>query len=850
MDGAQPVDDYVDAHKFDDVRADEHDILEDRGPLFGLALSGGGIRSASFALGVLQALHSAGHFGKFDYLSTVSGGGYIGGALTYFRNRLGPSKDWFPFGYDGQLGATKIKAMGARAGAPDKDDGNQLAHQIVSFLRQHASYMTPSRMFGRPALVAGVLRGVVSTLGPYFATLMGLFGLLIWIGFFDSEADWNRLIPLVASAQAPEPACAPQACMATQSCLAALCAGQEACTAPACAAECLKSPCSPPVEAPPAFYLAIWPGNGALWIAGVAAVVFLLSSLLAGLFQTLDGRDLGSSAGYRFLIRFHVVSGFFLTLAAALLALSTLPWVHAYLNALSTKGGELPATFAALFSAVSGGAALIARLRGVMGGEKIKPSPLRAAGMALAGVAFIYGVLLLAFAAAVSLLEPKSIFAAGAVLQSWNEVDSWYLLALWVREFGLADLTPSLCTFGGGLIAAFLICLNLATPHRLYRDRLMEVFCAERTALEKGEWMAATTAQSEKGWLTAMKERPRPYHLINTCLVTTDSNKRRYRGRGGDNFILSPLFSGSDATGWVKTERGMKTLSLPTAIAISGAALNAHSGPHGTGLLRNKAYSAVLSLLGLNLGFWARNPAKYAKGAKPWFHMPNLLKPGIAALTGRRLDEVGGYVQLSDGGHFENLAIYELIRRRVDFMLISDAGQDTQFSFEDLSNAIERVRVDFGVNLRFQYDAFDLSHLIPGSATSDNEAGKNFARKYQLATRGYAIGTIEYPKGDLGLVVYVKSTLTRHLPGDLYGYKARNNDYPHQTTLDQFFDEDQFEAYRELGYRLTTQLFRDIAAAGPPGQAQQRTALHDVADFLAVKARTMESPSAETSEKT
>jgi predicted acylesterase/phospholipase RssA len=58
--------------------------------LAGLALSGGGIRSASFALGVIQALHKKGWLQRFDYLSTVSGGGYIGTCLSYLLHRTWP----------------------------------------------------------------------------------------------------------------------------------------------------------------------------------------------------------------------------------------------------------------------------------------------------------------------------------------------------------------------------------------------------------------------------------------------------------------------------------------------------------------------------------------------------------------------------------------------------------------------------------------------------------------------------------------------------------------------------------------------------------------------------------------
>jgi hypothetical protein len=118
--------------------------------------------------------------------------------------------------------------------------------------------------------------------------------------------------------------------------------------------------------------------------------------------------------------------------------------------------------------------------------------------------------------------------------------------------------------------------------------------------------------------------------------------------------------------------------------------------------------------------------------------------------------------------------------------------------------------------------------VIPGSATSETPTGENFIERYDLSSRGYAIGTIEYPDATKGVVVYVKSTLTAGLPADLYGYRARNKDFPHQTTLDQFFDEEQFEAYRELGYRLAARLFRDVEAArdsdAPLGESLDKVA--------------------------
>ena len=520
------------------------------------------------------------------------------------------------------------------------------------------------------------------------------------------------------------------------------------------------------------------------------------------------------------------------------MSLSTLPWVHDYLDFLlgSTTNAKLPANFAALFSAIAGAAGLSGTVRNILGGKPSAPSTLRNLGLVVAALAFVYGILLLAYGIADDFLKSNQLLA-GAVL-------------------------------GLGLLVAALIKVNHAAQHRLYRDRLMEVFCADRTALEFGQWRPALEAQDEAGLVRKMTGRTTPYHLINTCLVTTDLDDRRFRGRGGDNFILSPIYCGSDATGWVDTTVAMPRLSIATAAAISGAAVNAHTGPHGRGLLRRKAYAALLSFAGLQLGYWARNPARYADTTRagmsrgfwakvgrwcrskmpkstgeesvrydgaPSFAFPNLLIPGLFSLSGIKLNENGPYVQLSDGGHFENLAIYELVRRKVDFLWVSDAGQDSGFSFEDLSSAIERVRVDFGVNIRFRHDDHDLSHLIPGSAKSDNAAGESSNERHRLSARGYAIGTIEYPDGKKGVIVYVKTTLTPGLPGDLYGYRARNADYPHQTTVDQFFDEEQFEAYRELGYRLTAQLFRDVAKKRAMREATDGTTWSEALDSVAEK---------------
>jgi hypothetical protein len=178
-------------------------------------------------------------------------------------------------------------------------------------------------------------------------------------------------------------------------------------------------------------------------------------------------------------------------------------------------------------------------------------------------------------------------------------------------------------------------------------------------------------------------------------------------------------------------------------------------------------------------------------------------------LLGRGFREGSRFIELSDGGHFENLAAYELIRRRVRTIIISDGAADPEFNFADLANLVEKVRVDFGVEIEFPPGPAPVADLVPGSG----EEKSLYLEKYRLARRGYAVGRISYPATEdepaaEGTIYYLKTTVTGGLPEDIYAYKSANPAFPDQSTTDQFFDETQFEAYRELGYRLAKDMLR------------------------------------------
>jgi len=156
-----------------------------------------------------------------------------------------------------------------------------------------------------------------------------------------------------------------------------------------------------------------------------------------------------------------------------------------------------------------------------------------------------------------------------------------------------------------------------------------------------------------------------------------------------------------------------------------------------------------------------------------------------------------GYVYLSDGGHFENLALYELVRRRCRFIIASDAGADHEMKFGDLGNAIEKCRVDFGVDIEI-----DVENLRCDPITGRSQWH-------------CAIGRIRYDKVDRdvppGVLLYLKPSLTGEEPADLLRYKSQNPDFPHQTTANQWFDESEFESYRALGQHVAEKAILPVA---------------------------------------
>jgi hypothetical protein len=156
------------------------------------------------------------------------------------------------------------------------------------------------------------------------------------------------------------------------------------------------------------------------------------------------------------------------------------------------------------------------------------------------------------------------------------------------------------------------------------------------------------------------------------------------------------------------------------------------------------------------------------------------------------------YVYLSDGGHFENLGLYEMVRRRCRFIVVSDAGCDPSFAFEDLGNAVRKIALDLGISITF-YGVTALK----GRAEEDR-LGPNDRAKADRDIPLCALGTVDYGDRQIGVVLYVKAAYHKAIVRNVgvRSYALANPDFPHQSTADQFFSESQFESYRALGFEI------------------------------------------------
>jgi hypothetical protein len=639
--------------------------------LAGLALSGGGIRSATFNLGLLQALSHRGVLPRFDFLSTVSGGGYIGSCLTSLLSnpQAGVDAARFPFRFGGS------------------DERAEIKH-----LRQHGNYLAPRHgpfNLDTWRLISAYLLGLVISLATGLALLCAAS--VSWILAYPRIVSW-------LGGPAPDH----------------------------------------DIWGHPYDHLAYLFGP-----AGIAAAAWFLV-----------GAIYVCGSFFRWTLRFRDtvtrLLGFVLLVAAVLAAMGALPLVFVWLSsgspaALARRALELVAPWAqeelakdALISVLGAAASAVAVLL-------LRPDAMGQRGGGLRPRLFRFG--------ATALMVLTLLLVLFAV---WDHRQAaWPIL-------------------GGSL--AILVLVSLATDINrvsmfyFYRDRLSAAYVVRRDG-------AGVTAND--GLLLSdvrTWERGGPYHLLNAAVNLTGSRAPELRGRKSDFFLLSPLYCGSRATGYLpaKDYEGNR-VGLASAMALSGAATNPQYG-----LRTNPALAFLMALLNVRLGVWGQNPRFPFVGNWLVRRLTRLWPYYLALELLAQSNERRWFVNLSDGGHIENLGVYELLRRRCSLILASDAGADPQVAFEDLGNLVRKARIDMGIQI-----TLDPTPFIPDAS--------GFSQDHVVS------GTILYPEGK-GTLIYVKSAVLPSDSQDLRQYKREHASFPHESTADQFFDEAQFESYRELGY--------------------------------------------------
>jgi hypothetical protein len=220
------------------------------------------------------------------------------------------------------------------------------------------------------------------------------------------------------------------------------------------------------------------------------------------------------------------------------------------------------------------------------------------------------------------------------------------------------------------------------------------------------------------------------------------------------------------------------------------------------GYASSPVLSMIMMLFNARLGAWRPNPGAPGRGYWTKSGPTYSVRPFIDEAFGLTNDK-NAWVNLSDGGHFENLGLYEMVLRRCATIVVVDGSQDAAFHFDDLGNATRKIRIDLGIPIEFP-------------------DGVPIAKEITAASKHCAVGRIVYSAVDgkgaePGTLIYIKTSLTGNEPRDVLTYAAENVAFPHQSTADQWFDEPQFESYRRLGFHVVEEIFQfrdDLASIG------------------------------------
>ncbi len=346
----------------------------------------------------------------------------------------------------------------------------------------------------------------------------------------------------------------------------------------------------------------------------------------------------------------------------------------------------------------------------------------------------------------------------------------------------LAALLLALLALGG--LAGRYININTFSLHGMYRERLVRAYLGASNARRRANPFTGF-AHDDDIAMHALDARRKPLHVINLTLNLVHSSRLAWQQRKAQSFTVTPLHCGNFELGYRPSTQygGPNGLSLGTAVAISGAAASPSMGAYSSPLI-----GFIMTLLNARLGAWLGNPG--AAGANSWQEAAP--RSAIHALAQEALGLTSNdnpYVYLSDGGHFENLGLYEMVLRRCRCIVVLDADCDPTQAFNNLGNAVRKLRIDLGISICFE------------------DAGMQALREQRSRC---AVARIGYSAVDAGAadgwLIYLKLMRRGNEPPDVENYFRSHPDFPHQSTGDQWFDESQTESYRMLGLHSMDEL--------------------------------------------
>jgi hypothetical protein len=371
-----------------------------------------------------------------------------------------------------------------------------------------------------------------------------------------------------------------------------------------------------------------------------------------------------------------------------------------------------------------------------------------------------------------------------------------------------------------GGIASFWVNINRFSLHALYRNRLIRAYLGASRQERHPDRFTGFDADDNIHMHELWPPKPGGgfgskslFHVVNIALNVVATKRKAWQQRKAEPFTVSPLHCGSSYLGFREsdeyghsTDQSGKGITLGTAMAISGAAVSPNMGYHSS-----PSVELLLTFFNVRLGWWLGNPGPAGDTRRayrregPMFAVLPLLFEAFGQTTDDK-----AYVYLSDGGHFEDLGLYEMVRRRCRFIIVVDAGCDPKFGFEDLGNAVRKIYIDLGVAIEFE--GLERLQNRPSAEVIRRETAKG-------PIPYCAIGTIDYknadgPECENGSIIYIKPAYHDANEGaGIRSYAIANSTFPHESTADQWFTESQFESYRFLGMEIAQDvLYNDVNA--------------------------------------